>query len=160
MKKPPKKLLSSECFCQIRIDSPHLELMILLFCDHSDANHPKPHTLTFLHRLQLIHFLIVFIFTWVPPDPGAAVVVVIRLLWQEGRVREWRHTTFHPELMCQAYHTAERSWGDILHWISDISRTVQIYPSLSSIRLDFSIPRVSILITQKRMSEDFLFSAP
>lgn len=42
--------------------------MILLFCDHSDANHPKPHTLTFLHRLQLIHFLIVFIFTWVPLD--------------------------------------------------------------------------------------------
>lgn len=46
--------------------------MILFFCDHSVANHPKPRTLTFLHRLQLIHFLIAFIsffFTWVPPDP-------------------------------------------------------------------------------------------
>lgn len=35
--------------------------MILFFCNHSVANHSKPHTLTFLHRLQLIHFLIVFI---------------------------------------------------------------------------------------------------
>lgn len=43
--------------------------MILFSCDHSVANHPKPHALTFLRRLQLIHFLIVFIFTWVPPDP-------------------------------------------------------------------------------------------
>lgn len=94
-----------------------------------------------------------------PTGPAAAVVAVIRLLWQEARAREWRHATFHPELMCQAYHTAERSGGDILHWISDISRTVQIYPSLSGVRLDFSIHRVSILITEKRMSEDFLFSS-
>lgn len=106
-------------------------------------------------------FLIAFIFTWVPPD--------LQRRWslssvcsdrERGSERERRHATFHPKLMCQAYHTAERSWGDILHWISDISRTVQIYPSLSSIRLDFSIHRVSILITEKRMSENFLFSAP
>ena len=38
--------------------------------------------------------------------------------------------------------------GDILNWISDISRTVQIYPSLSNVPLSkFCIPRVSILIS-------------
>ena len=57
-------------------------------CHHSVANHPKPPTLTFLHRLQLIHFLIAFIFTWVPPDPAAAVVLVIRPFCQGERERE------------------------------------------------------------------------
>lgn len=59
--------------------------MILFFWDFSVTNHPEPHTLTFLHRLQLIHFFNCVHFYLGPTGLAAAVVIVIRLLWQGKR---------------------------------------------------------------------------
>lgn len=81
----------------------------VFFRSHPVSNQPKPHTLTFLRRLQLIHFLIVFIFTWVPPDLQQRWSLSSVCSDRRGGWGEWQHATFHPELMCQAYHTAERS---------------------------------------------------
>lgn len=74
--------------------------MILFFCDHSVTNHPKPHTLTFLHRLQLIHFFLNCVHFYLGPTGPAAVVVVSSVCSDRKRERESGATPLSTPSWC------------------------------------------------------------